>query len=39
MPWSVLCNVNMVSNKAISPPVANLLVTSLWPVSLVSANC
>ena len=29
----------MVSNKAISPPVANLLVTSLWPVSLVSAKC
>ena len=29
----------MVSNKAISPPVANLLVTCRWPVGLVSANC
>ena len=27
------------SNKAISPPVANLLVTCRWPVGLVSANC
>ena len=32
------CKMEIWSNKAISPPVANLLATSQWPVSLVSAN-